>query len=104
MQRLSIRLLAVLAVLALSGAGFTKTTRATTANTSNHQRSYYWYFAQADWYFDYNTVANEEWEMEVDFGGLVNTNPTGGMLLDLGYQDNSDDPHDMPPLVFLYQH
>jgi hypothetical protein len=42
--------------------------------------------------------------MEVDFGGLVNENPTGGTLLDLGYQDDSDDPHDMPPLVFLYQH
>jgi hypothetical protein len=105
MQRLSLRLLAAFVVLALSGAGFTKKASATAnSNSSNRQKSYYWFFAQADWFFDYNTVANEEWEMEADFGGLVDENPTGGLLLDLGYQDDSDDPHDFPPLIFLYQH
>jgi hypothetical protein len=122
MQILSMRLLALaaIAVLSLSGASFTKkaalpmtvaglmtsagaTTAASLTTTAARQPSYYWYDPSDDQYLDYTTVAEEEFLDWVYFDAPVNTDPSGGYLVDTGYFDNSD-PHDQPAVIYLYLH
>jgi hypothetical protein len=113
MKRLSISLpaIALALVLALSGAALTphSTPAATPAiykpsATSLFQYYYYWYTEPDDLYNDYTTLANEEWEWWVYFGGaVINTSPTGGTLIAEGYMNNHY-PHDMYPAAYLYAH
>jgi hypothetical protein len=87
------------AVLTVAGA-FTRTSHA-----SAHPRfvDYYWYTYPGDSYNDYNSVGDEEEEMWIYYGAPVNTDPTGGTLVDEGYINNTS-PHEFPPSVLLYVH
>jgi len=87
-------LLAITILLALSGNA--------SSPQKHHQVSYYWYDTN-DNYVDFNTVAEEEYNLEVEYGVLVDENPMGGTLLEKGYQ-NPGKPHMAFPGSFLYGH
>ena len=95
------RLVLLTLPLILSGASFSKTSD--TALTAARQVSYYWYAYPYDTYNDENTLAAEEFEMWVYYDAPVNTEPGGGTLVERGYT-NKTDPHEFPPVYFLYAH
>jgi hypothetical protein len=99
MQHPSIRHLSCTALLMLAGA-FTRT-----SDAAAHPRfvNYYWYTDPGDEYNDYNSVGVEEEEMWIYYGAPVNTDPTGGTLIEEGYTNNVY-PHEFPPSQFLYVH
>jgi hypothetical protein len=94
------------AVLALSGAAFTKKAASAPGLTpspasKSFAQSYYWYSAFDGSYNDYETLSWEEWEMEVDYDCLVNTDPAGGTLVEEGYWFENPD---YPASYLLYAH
>lgn len=108
MKRLSTGILAAFLVLALSGAGFTKKSSApvlparTTA--ASMQTLYYFFSWPYDVYNDRKTLNDEIYEMWIWYGGvLIDTDPSGGTLIERGYPDKAQ-PHDMLPVIFLYAH
>jgi hypothetical protein len=94
------RLLLLTLPLVFSGAAFSKTSDAAPLA---RQVSYYWYSYPYDTYNDYNTLAEEEWEMWVYYDAPVNTDPAGGTLIERGYT-NHVYPHEFPAVYFLYVH
>jgi hypothetical protein len=94
------RLLFLTLPLIFSGAVFSKTADAA---PPVRQVSYYWYSYPYDEYNDYETVANETYEMWVWYGVPVNSDPAGGTLIERGYTNNVY-PHEFPPVEFLYEH
>jgi predicted transcriptional regulator len=64
---------------------------------------YYWYKAIDDSYVQYSNTADAEWEMEQETGVLVDTNNSGGTLVERGYI-NSVIPHNVFASVLLYAH
>ena len=112
MQRLSAAalccaLIAVLATLAFTGkpkAVFSRPDATAKAPAPARQAMYYWYSEPSDTYNDYQTLSNEEVEMWVYYDGtLINTNPSGGTLIEEGYLNNAY-PHTEFPYYYLYAH
>jgi hypothetical protein len=122
MQRLSMIALTAIAVLALSGAAFTSkpataqtlapasastpnqpTTQATSPTGKNaaFATSYYWYSTLDGSYNDYEPLAYEIWEMEVEWGVTVDQHPAGGTLLEEGFLTNNPG---YPVMIWLYGH
>ncbi len=114
MQRLSMIALTATAVLGLSGTGFSsKPASASTPNQAPTQAtsptgknaafatSYYWYSALDGSYNDYESVAYEIWEMEVEWGVTVDQHPAGGTLLEEGFLTNNPG---YPVMIWLYGH
>jgi hypothetical protein len=110
MQRLSMIALTAIAMLALSGAAFTS--KPATGSTPNQATSptgknaafatsYYWYSALDGSYNDYEPVAYEIWEMEVEWGVTVDQHPAGGTLLEEGFLTNNPG---YPVMIWLYGH
>jgi hypothetical protein len=106
--------LALAAVLALSGAAFapsppagkaTSPVRPTSMSAkSNYQVMYYWYLEPGDTYDQYATVADEENELWILYGGyVINTSAIGGTVVAEGYLNNNY-PHTQFPSVWLYVH
>jgi hypothetical protein len=96
MKRLSIGLLALTVMLALSG-------NASAPKTTASRDVYLYWYDTGDNYVDEATVSQEEYNLEVKYGVLVDTNPMGGTLLERGYQDYGK-PHFDFPLATLYGH
>ena len=99
------KVLTAIAVLTLSGAGFAKkpapASPASPTGKTN-VNTYYWYSAFDGSYNDDETLAWEEWEMEIYYDcSNVNTNPVGGTLIEKGYTINNPG---FPANVFLYAH
>jgi len=117
MKRLSICLsaIALTLVLAFSGAAFTSLPsliKKSPAPDKTHspalksakQYIYYWYTYPDDTYNDWQTLANEEWEWEdVYYGVLIDDDPMGGTLIAQGYMTNAY-PHNMFPAAYIYAH
>ncbi|HET6253307.1 MAG TPA: hypothetical protein VFE32_04510 [Puia sp.] len=112
MKRLSLWLSTAFAVLALSGAAFMKkpappsAADAASAPSSPTTKSaninyYYWYSAFDGSYNDYEPTSWEIYEMEIYYDVYVDTNPSGGTLIEKGipYQNPN-----WPPMVYLYGH
>ena len=64
---------------------------------------FYWYSWPYDTFNDRKTIPDEEWEMWLYYAALVDTDPSGGELIERGYL-NGALPHNMLPSVFLYVH
>jgi len=64
---------------------------------------FYWYSWPYDTYNDRKTIPDEEWEMWFYYAALVDTDPSGGELIERGYLNNAY-PHNMLPSQFLYVH
>ena len=67
------------------------------------QTLYYWYSWPYDTYNDRKTLNDEIWEMWFYYAALVDTNPSGGILIERGY-NNGNYPHSLLPYYFLYVH
>ena len=101
------KVLTAIAVLTFSGAGFAKKPASAspapaspTAKTNVNY--YYWYSAFDGSYNDDETLAWEEWEMEIYYDcSNVNTDQVGGTLIEKGYTINNPG---FPANVFLYAH
>jgi hypothetical protein len=103
MKRLSIRLLTLGFLLALTGTGFTAKPGAAARPAHNTRDIYYYWYDDNDNYVDYNSVYNEEYNLEIEYQVLVDQNPTGGTLLEEGYVD-AGKPHMDLPGGMLYGH
>ena len=68
-----------------------------------NQTLYYWYSYPYDTYNDRKTVNDEIYEMWFYYGALVDTDPSGGVLIEKGYYTGAY-PHNQLPSYFLYVH
>jgi len=106
MKRLSyyVPALALAAVFLLSGAAPAPKAAPTSSTKANFQMMYYWYDDPGDYYDQYATVADEENELWILYGGyVINTSPIGGTVVAEGYLNNNY-PHTQGPSVWLYIH
>jgi hypothetical protein len=129
MNRLSISLLLVAGLIILCGTSFSKrsafststafpkssTASVTAPNASAKHRLkmetllrpsqtlYYWYSYPYDTYNDRKTVNDEINEMWLYYAALVDTDPSGGELIEKGYYTGAY-PHNQLPSYFLYVH
>lgn len=110
MKSLSFKLLLLGLTACIAMSGFRP--RIITTNTPVKQTKakmatwYYWYSAPDDAYNDYNDywdVADEEGEMETDYGVWVDENSAGGTFVENGYWNN-EYPHGDIPSTTLYAH
>ncbi len=76
---------------------------ATTANAAQASQMFYWFMEPGDILNDYANLSYEIAELEMIVGGLVNTDQTGGICLELGYAFPTL-PHTMGAQVGLYLH
>lgn len=103
MKRLSLGLLALAVMLTLSGNAFAPPkNNAAPQQKQNKEVWLYWYDA-SDNFYEMNTISGAEYDLEVEYGVLVDENSAGGTLLAKGYQDLGK-PHMAFPLSFLYGH
>jgi len=104
MKHLSFRLFLVAFVVILTGSGFAKKSTPPHKSTLSKKALsyYYWYEQPGDWYYDQQTIQDEENEQWFMYGVLVDENP-GGMLIATGYRFNTI-PHQGGPDIFLYAH
>ncbi len=68
-----------------------------------NQTLYYWYSWPYDTYNDRKTVNDEINEMWLYYAALVDTDPSGGVLIEKGYYTGAY-PHNQLPSYFLYVH
>ncbi len=68
-----------------------------------NQTLYYWYSYPYDTYNDRKTVNDEIYEMWFYYAALVDTDPSGGVLVEKGYYTGAY-PHNQLPSYFLYVH
>jgi len=101
MKRVSLGLLALAVMLTLSGTASAPQQNSATQH-QNKDVWLYWYDA-SDNFYEMNTIAGAEYDLEVEYGVLVDENSAGGTLLAKGYQDLGK-PHMAFPLSFLYGH
>lgn len=71
--------------------------------TTPAQTLYYWYSVPGDRYHDHASLNTEMNLMWFVYGTIVDTNPSGGTMVEKGYPNNSY-PHTMFPSVYLYAH
>jgi hypothetical protein len=117
MNRLSLLLLLTAGLTTLCGTTFSERTSTTIASPSSpashrlkmetlprpNQTLYYWYSYPYDTYNDRKTVADEINEMWLYYAALVDTDPSGGVLIEKGYYTGAY-PHNQLPSYFLYVH
>ena len=77
--------------------------KASMTHATHYTTFYYWYFYPDDTYNDEQTISDEEAELWIYFGVMVDTNSSGGTLVAQGYQQNTY-PHTSFPQVNLYAH
>jgi hypothetical protein len=68
-----------------------------------NQTLYYWYSYPYDTYNDRKTLNDEIYEMWFYYAALVDTDPSGGVLIEKGYYTGAY-PHNQLPSYFLYVH
>ena len=105
MNLLPIRLLLVAGLVTLFFTAFTKKTIPRDAphpTEAARQVILYWYTFPYDFYNDYKTIAQEEYELWAMYGYPVDQVPGGGTLLMKGYLYYGT-PH-LPPSALLYGH
>ena len=68
-----------------------------------NQTLYYWYSYPYDTYNDRKTLNDEINEMWFYYAALVDTDPSGGVLIEKGYYTGAY-PHNQLPSYFLYVH
>ena len=64
---------------------------------------FYWFLEPGDILNDYASLGNEISEIDMLVGGLVDTNPAGGLCIAMGFAFPTL-PHTMAAQVALYLH
>jgi hypothetical protein len=109
MKKFSIRLLMLAALVSIACSAYSpKTTHrlaAPSAKTASAKvdQCFFWFMVPGDFFDEYAGLSVEILWMESFAGGLVNTNPFGGIILEYGYSLPTY-PHTMNPVVGLYLH
>ena len=102
-------LMAIFATLAFTGKPATilnrpNTAAATPLPAASRDAMFYWFTEPSDTYNDYQSLAEEEYEMWIYYDGvMINTNPLGGTLIEEGYQSDAY-PHTDFAYYYLYAH
>ncbi|MBN9381992.1 MAG: hypothetical protein J0H74_14590 [Chitinophagaceae bacterium] len=100
MKRLSIGIFGLMLVPAILVSSVLRTPPSTAAPA---QTQYYWYSVPGDRYHDHTTLNTEMDLMWLYYGTIVDTNPSGGTMVEKGYPNNNY-PHTTFPSVYLYAH
>jgi len=103
MYRLSFPLLSAVFLTVLACMGFMAKPVAKPLQPQNARDILYYWFDTSDNYVDYATAADEEYNLEVEYGVLVDENPIGGDQLELGYLSPGK-PHMELAEAILYGH
>lgn len=107
MKRLSIRLLLLAFVFSIAGTSFKPKAKVPAASpakiSASTDQCWYWFVEPEDYFDDYGDLAYQISQMEIFSGGLVDTNPNNGELLESGYNFIAM-PHMLHPQLSLYVH
>jgi hypothetical protein len=113
MKKFSIRLLMLAALVSIACSAYTpKTTHHLTAPVANAvvkaasakaAQCFYWFMEPADYLDVYGDLSYEISQLGMAYGGLITTDPAGGIWIASGYAWPNQ-PHMMNAQIMLYLH